>query len=52
MTSRSPRIGFEGILADEKEPPIGFEHYDAEQKEHLMPAYPIGTLQNGIVSIQ
>ncbi|CAF3423615.1 unnamed protein product [Rotaria sp. Silwood1] len=41
MQSRSPRIGFEGILSDEKKSFIGFEQYEDESKEHVIPAYPL-----------
>ncbi|CAF2072434.1 unnamed protein product [Rotaria magnacalcarata] len=41
MQARSPRIGFEGILSDEKMHHIGFEQYETDQQEHAPPAYPL-----------
>jgi hypothetical protein len=42
MQSRSAPIGFEGLTTDQKKIFIGFEQYEDEQKEPVIPAYPLG----------
>lgn len=43
MTTKSNKIGFEGILLeDEPSASIGFENFEAEEKDHASPAYPLG----------
>ena len=46
MQSRSPHIGFEGILSDDKKPYIGFEQYGTRQDEDVVPAYPLSMTNN------
>jgi hypothetical protein len=42
MQSGSAPIGFEGIFTNQKKILIGFERYEGEQKETVLPAYPLG----------
>jgi hypothetical protein len=47
MQSGSAPIGFEGIFSNQTPKSlIGFEQYEVEQQQNVMPAYPLGKVQN------
>jgi hypothetical protein len=49
MQSGSAPIGFEGIFSNQTTKSfIGFEQYEVQQQESVMPAYPLGKVQNSV----